>query len=142
MLTKICFKCNIRKSLDDFYTHKQMRDGHLNKCKMCSRKDVIENRTKRATYYREYDNQRTHHYKDPDYQEQYHRRYPNKYKAHNALNNAIKNKQLIKNPCEICGRVSRVHAHHADYSKPLEIRWLCPVHHKQWHNLNGEGKNG
>jgi len=39
---KDCFKCGIRKPLDEFYKHKQMGDGHLNKCKTCTRKDTAD----------------------------------------------------------------------------------------------------
>lgn len=40
---KICFKCGAEKPLDQYYRHKGMFDGHLNKCKACTKKDVAEN---------------------------------------------------------------------------------------------------
>jgi len=36
---KICFRCNIEKPLTEYYKHKQMGDGHLNKCKDCTKSD-------------------------------------------------------------------------------------------------------
>ena len=40
--------------------------------------------------------------------------------------------QLKKEPCEICG-CGGAHAHHEDYSKPLDVRWLCQAHHRAVH---------
>lgn len=37
---KNCFKCCVEKPITDFYKHKKMGDGHLNKCKSCTKKDV------------------------------------------------------------------------------------------------------
>ncbi len=42
---------------------------------------------------------------------------------------------LVQQPCEICGKPETV-AHHDDYSKPLDVRWLCRAHHQEWHREN------
>lgn len=50
---KKCFKCGIEKELSEFYLHKKMKDGHLNKCKVCTKKDTMEHRKeniKKKTY--------------------------------------------------------------------------------------------
>lgn len=39
---KVCFKCGIEKELSEYYKHPQMGDGHLNKCKDCTKKDTKE----------------------------------------------------------------------------------------------------
>lgn len=57
---------------------------------------------------------------------------PEKYSAHQKVAYALRKKKLTKQPCEVCGKL-QVNAHHADYSKPLEVMWLCSVHHKEWH---------
>ena len=52
---KICFKCGQQKELNQFYKHPQMLDGHLGKCKECSKKDVRENYAVKKDKYHEYD---------------------------------------------------------------------------------------
>lgn len=117
-----------------------MADGHVNKCKECNKNDVSSNRKDKIDYYREYDRDRGNR-QSPEYLKEYRNKYPKKYKAHNAVNNAIRDNKLFKQPCEICSS-NDSNGHHDDYDKPLEVRWLCAEHHKQWHDINGEGING
>lgn len=59
-----------------------------------------------------------------------------KRKANATVNREIKAGRLIKQPCEVCGETDYVEAHHADYSKPLEINWLCIKHHNERDGLD------
>tara|TARA_R110000782_G_scaffold238781_1_gene325158 strand:+ start:110 stop:655 length:546 start_codon:yes stop_codon:yes gene_type:complete len=42
MARKVCFKCLVERPIEEFYKHKRMGDGHLNKCKDCTKKDSSE----------------------------------------------------------------------------------------------------
>lgn len=141
MKKKTCFKCEEVKSLPEFYKHPAMADGYLNKCKICTRADVQKNRKQNISYYREYDRNRGNRH-PKGYNKIYSTKYPNKARARRMVAYRIYKKQLFPEPCEVCGGKTSVHAHHDDYAKPLNIRWLCAAHHRQWHLANGEGKNG
>lgn len=54
-MEKQCFKCLVTKPLDFFYKHKQMADGHLNKCKECNKKDVSNNYRENIDHYKKYE---------------------------------------------------------------------------------------
>ena len=64
---------------------------------------------------------------------------PEKVKAHKAVFHAVRNGTLLPEPC-FCG--VKAHAHHEDYSKPLDVAWLCPFHHKQRHKELSTDKDG
>jgi ribosomal protein S27AE len=53
--------------------------------------------------------------------------------ARRKVYNAIQEGLLVRQPCEICGD-EPADAHHDDYDKPLDVRWLCRKHHMQEHN--------
>ena len=138
---KKCFKCNKQKRLSSFYKHKSMADGHLNKCKGCTKSDNVKNRHENLEYYRNYDRCRGNRQRE-GYVNEWRKKYPNKYKAQTMVGNYVRDGKLFKEACEVCGERKSVHAHHDDYLRPLNVRWLCPVHHKAWHDKNGEGANG
>tara|TARA_R100001594_G_scaffold53735_1_gene87269 strand:+ start:9039 stop:9401 length:363 start_codon:yes stop_codon:yes gene_type:complete len=118
-----------------------MADGHLNKCKDCVKGRIANHREENIERIREYDRKRGNR-QGYEYTKEYREKYPNKYKAHNTVNNAIRDKRLDKKTeCESCGSDFHVVAHHDDYSKPLEVRWLCQACHTKWHSKNGEALN-
>lgn len=133
---KKCFKCKTVKPLEDFYKHSQMADGHLNKCKSCTKNDVNKHRSDNLERIREYDRARgknkeriklnaaiTKAWRSEDKRRQ---------KAHSAVSNAIKKGTLVRQPCERCNCEKTV-AHHDDYDFPLDVMWLCQPCHKQRH---------
>jgi hypothetical protein len=55
--------------------------------------------------------------------------------AHKAVEYATLRGDLVKQSCERCG--ADAHAHHDDYSKPLDVTWLCQLHHYARHEEIG-----
>lgn len=157
---KTCFKCGAEKPLTEYYKHKEMADGHLNKCKICTKLDAKNHRESNIDRIRGYDRKR--HLNDPDRRKksleaskswrkrnkkihtqktrEWRERNPDKYKAQTAVGNAVRDGRLVKEPCQVCGD-QRVHAHHEDYTKPLDVVWLCHQHHVQWHYEERNGKD-
>jgi hypothetical protein len=136
---KQCFKCKSVLPLEGFYKHPAMKDGRLNKCKACTKLDVFLHRQENLEKIRAYDRARGNR-QSPDYAKEYRAKYPNKYKAHTIVGNAIRDGKLFPEPCCECGN-PKANAHHDDYAKPLNVRWLCSACHSQWHSMFGEAKN-
>jgi len=152
---KHCFKCGAEKPLTEFYKHPKMKDGRVNKCKECNKKDVRENRAAKVDYYRAYDANRFQN--DPRVRERNERykktesgkaviqksrkkwinKNPEARSAHVILGNAVKNGRIKKpHNCSRCGKYERsrkIHAHHHDYALPLDVTWLCAQCHTDEH---------
>ena len=63
---------------------------------------------------------------------------PHKLRAHGLLAKAIDRGNVKPQPCEVCGTRENVHAHHKDYSRPLDVSWLCALHHFDDHSKAGD----
>jgi len=50
-------------------------------------------------------------------------------------NRAIQSGKLPRQPCEVCGTDEKIDAHHDDYTRPFDVRWLCRVHHAEHHRM-------
>jgi hypothetical protein len=64
-------------------------------------------------------------------------RHPARRKANNIVTAAIRDGKLMRLPCWVCG-CEAVEGHHPDYSRPLEVIWLCKAHHQELHNEHNE----
>lgn len=131
---KECFKCHETLPLSEFYRHPQMADGHLGKCKRCTRHDMHEHHRAAAEKKKAYYAARHVKRIEEGYYNRY-RRAPEKLAAQRAVSTARANGTLIPQPCRVCG-AEKVDAHHEDYSKPLEVMWLCRTHHMALHRMD------
>ena len=59
-------------------------------------------------------------------------RHPEREQAKRLVYRALRSGRLVREPCKICG-ASDVQAHHADYTRPLDVEWLCTAHHARIH---------
>lgn len=134
--SKECFKCNCIKPLSAFYKHRGMKDGHLNKCIECTKCDVTAHRKSNLDKIREYDRERgklPHRKQDSlDRTRKARGTITGYMSSHNAVAVALKNGSLQKQSCCMCGSIMSI-AHHDDYTRPLDVMWLCTIHHKSRH---------
>ena len=131
--TKECFKCYEVLPLSEFYRHPRMTDGHLGKCKRCARRDSRENRERNRDYYLAYDRSRVAG-KVAGVRRSI-AKHPHKNRARVHVHNALARGKMQRQPCEVCG-IDKADAHHEDYDKPLEVRWLCRKHHGEVHRID------
>jgi len=135
---KTCTSCAEQKQYSDFYAHPKAADGLFAICKACHKKRMFERRRDDPSV-RAYDRERA---KQPhriqaayETSKRWRQKNPDAYRAQNAVNNALRDGKISRQPCAICSTTGRVHAHHKDYSKPLEVVWLCARCHHRIHNI-------
>lgn len=134
----MCRDCKKKKALREYYVHKQMGDGHLNKCKDC-----VKDRIRR--YWddgrgKEVDKKRQQKPARKEWQRLYSAKMRKKHYKKSQCRirfwNEYAKGMIEKLPCSQCGTTKLVEAHHPDYDKPFKIKWLCSYHHKEWHRNN------
>lgn len=128
---KHCGRCRLVKQLSEFNKDKYTKSGYRSQCKECMTKE----RAAMQDHYKQWRDADDRKKLYADYRRSRYQRDKIKVKARNAA------RVLERMPCEQCGSTEKIHAHHDDYAKPLDVRWLCSKHHKEWHRLNGEGLN-
>lgn len=142
---KICFTCKQKKPYGDFNKDPYKKDGFEYQCKFCreqrrqkwlktqnGREFLIRDRIRAKNYYQ--DNKKRINNRMVKYNKKKISTLEGRLK-YNAYQNVYYHKHkgnLIPQPCLICGN-NKVEAHHEDYNKPLEVKWLCSQHHREVH---------
>lgn len=143
METKRCIGCGQVKALDLFYRNKKAKDGRTSRCKPCTlvkkREWAAANRHKDKEYSRRY------RARNPGLKREQRRRErqetPEKYSARQALRYALKTGRVVRpDACEDCGKKCKPQAHHPDYSRKLDVRWLCQPCHAAEHKREAEAE--
>jgi hypothetical protein len=137
-MKKICRDCGVEKEIDSFYKHKKMKDGHLNKCKECVKKRIHNYWTDGRGV--AVDKKR----QQKEKRKEWCRVYSKKMRVKFALKRKVlsvwwewfKKNKGVRTNCEVCGSNKNIEAHHSDYNKPYDVKWLCCYHHKEWHKNN------
>jgi ribosomal protein S27AE len=133
---RLCWDCREEKPLDTdhFYANAGCRGGYQQRCIQCSRKAASQRQRDKKLEIAAYDRERN---KDPgrkaaraEAQRRMRVKHPEKYKARMKVNNALRAGKLVRQPCAACGH-PKAQAHHHDYTKPLDVRWLCFRCHRE-----------
>lgn len=114
-------------------THKEFYKNYLKEYgKNPKRKEYLKNYNK---YRRDKTKKYPSYKKTKEYIEKYNKKYPEKINARQKLHYAVKVGKIIKPlKCEDCKKIIKIEAHHTDYSKPLEVVWLCRQCHENRHH--------
>ena len=116
--------------------YRNRKDEKPDKMRLLARLRMRKWRTKES--HKELDRERhkryyqTHAEQLKAYSRNYYKNNPHIGSAHRQVQTEKEKGTLIKASCAECGD-ENTHAHHDDYSRPLDIRWLCAHHHMHFH---------
>lgn len=158
---KQCRGCRQVLPVTAYYKDKNFSDGLNSRCKQCGKEYANQHmdrrRERRRAWYaknhadalayqrnwndvnreKKRDYGRAHDAAHPECADRWKLRrilHPEKLRAKDAVNNAIKAGNLLKPKyCEDCGLEKLLHGHHPDYSKLLVVDWLCAHCHGRRH---------
>lgn len=125
---KTCSTCGFNGPATEFRPQRRI-------CRACDSRRAVDwgrkNRTKKREAVRKYSASMPSS-KRRENNKKLRERHPEKYRARIAVQTAIRNGSLVRGACRDCGN-SKTHAHHTDYSRPLDVVWLCHPCHMREH---------
>ena len=147
-MEKHCRQCERLLPTSEFYRKSEAADGLQGICMDCHKANMRARRAANRSEAIEYDRLRNAMPHRVEARKVYRNtpagrlskageklRSPVKHAARQECRDAVRRGVLTRQPCEVCGEV-KTHAHHDDYGKPLDVRWLCATHHAEWHKHN------
>lgn len=145
-ITKDCVTCGQTKPLDAYPLHKTGRYGRNSVCIECrrayQRRRYQEHREERLTYFRER-RKETAYAAQRQWNEANLARMAPARRARSRVREAVLKGALVRpSACQQCGRPVRVEAAHEDYSRPLDVRWLCRTCHVRWDHADPKTTKG
>ena len=132
-MSKTCTKCKKTKKTLEFGKHKSDKNGLSSWCKKChalwsqKRRQTEKGKRDHERGNEKYRNSKKGKEASTRGNKKHNLLHPNRKKARQIAANAIRSGRLIKEPCP-CGK-TKVQGHHEDYSKPLDVEWLCTKCH-------------
>ena len=150
-MVKACPSCKLEKPLGSFHRNRSASDGHQKYCKGCRKEHysrfmqdpehgTARRRSRRAGAARR---NRERPELDRRCDREHRARHPERVRARRKLRNAVEFGSVVKpNVCSSCKCPTsprRLHGHHEDYAKPLEVEWLCAECHYA-HTLERQAK--
>ena len=137
MEIKKCSSCGSYKNVTKFYKDSGKSSGYDCRCKDCERKRYRLRRQRNKDSFKRKDRRyyEKHRDKISNKRKDWYRKNKHKILAYEAVKRALYKGDLVRMPCEVCGSMSS-EAHHEDYTKPLEVKWLCRKHHLRVHGGN------
>lgn len=161
---RVCASCSTPKPRDSYYKDRRSPDGCKSRCKTCDEAAKRRNKKQKTARQLELDRLRRRRYREKHPESvilasrkwreanRERLREADRVRRRNGyvrppepdyiartrwlLKSAVKSGKVVKPKiCSGCGAKARLHGHHADYSKPIDVKWLCSICHGLQHRI-------
>jgi len=151
-MSKTCTRCKIEKPLDEFSRQTRTKSGYRGECKSCAKLYARSESAKASQRKTQAKYMQTEHGKTKsrekcaryrkkqlfkDSVQKSRAKYPERRSAQIALWNAVQSGGVTRpDVCSLCNCLCIPEGHHFDYSRPLDVIWLCKMCHEAAHHVS------